>query len=68
MRLKPSFSASCTRCSMRETRLTSPVKPTSPIKQSNPSTVKSLKLEAVATMIPKSTAGSVNLTPPATLI
>ena len=66
--LNPNLAASCTRCSILATRLTSPVRPTSPIKQSKPSTALSLKLEAVATMILKSTAGSVNFTPPATLI
>jgi ATP-dependent Clp protease ATP-binding subunit ClpC len=33
-RLKPSLAASCTRCSTLDTRRTSPVKPTSPMKQS----------------------------------
>ena len=48
-RLKPCFFASLILCSIRLTRRTSPVNPTSPIKQSFISTAISLKLEATAT-------------------
>ena len=47
----PSFAASCTLCSMRDTRLTSPVKPTSPIIQSVGLVGLSRKLEAILTAI-----------------
>ena len=65
--LNPCFFASFILCSIRLTLLTSPVKPTSPIKQSFISTATSLKLDATATTTPKSTAGSSIFTPPDTL-
>src|SRR3954464_15918280 len=64
----PSFAASCTRCSILETLLTSPVKPTSPMMQSVGLVGLSRKLEAILTAIARSIAGSSNFTPPATLI
>ena len=63
--LKPSFSASATRCSIRLTGLTSPLRPTSPAMHQPLSMAVSTLLDNTAEMILRSIAKSVTRKPPA---
>lgn len=64
-RLNPNFAASFNLSSIWDTDLTCPPNPTSPINTVCGSTILSRKLATIATAIPKSTAGSSTLKPPA---
>lgn len=66
-RLKPSFSASPMRCSMRFTGRISPDRPISPAMHTSGSMAVSMLLERMALMTARSIAGSFTFNPPAIL-
>ena len=65
MSLKPNFSASAMRCSMRFTGRTSPLRPTSPAMHQPDSMGVSTLLDSTAAMTLRSMARSVTRRPPA---
>ena len=68
MWVKPNFSASAMRCSMRFTGRTSPLNPTSPAMHQPASMAVSTLLESTAAMTLRSMAKSVTRSPPAMLM